>query len=137
MHSNFELMFLMNFNLSLHIYISVISPNMFFFFFILESLFSFFYFSFSFFFLFRASLVACGSSQARGRIRATTAGIHHSYSKARFEPYLWPTPQLTAKPDPRTTDQGQGSNLHPHGYQSDYFCCSTRRNPRIYIFFWG
>ena len=28
----------------------------------------------------------------------------------------WPTPQLTAMPDPEPDDQGQGSNLHPHGY---------------------
>ena len=26
------------------------------------------------------------------------------------------TPQLTAMLDPQPTEQGQGSNLHPHGY---------------------
>ena len=29
---------------------------------------------------------------------------------------LWPTPQLTAMPDPWPAEQGQGSNPHPHGY---------------------
>ena len=27
-----------------------------------------------------------------------------------------PTTQLMAMPDPQPTEQGQGSNLHPHGY---------------------
>ena len=35
------------------------------------------------FLLFRAILVACGASQARGWIRATAAGLHHSHSNAR------------------------------------------------------
>ena len=46
------------------------------------------------FFLFRAA--AYGGSQARGPIAATTAGLHHSHSKARSEPCLRPTPQLMA-----------------------------------------
>ena len=50
--------------------------------------------------LFRATLVANGSSQARGQIGATAVG----YATA------------TATPDPRPTEQGQESNLHPHGY---------------------
>ena len=32
------------------------------------------------------------------------------------EPYLQPTSQLTAMPDPQTTEQDQGLNLHFHGY---------------------
>ena len=56
-------------------------------------------------------------SQAIGHIRATAAGPHHSHSNARSEPCLPPTPQLRAMlPDPWPTEQGQGSNLHPHGY---------------------
>ena len=50
--------------------------------------------------LFRAAPAAYGSSQARGWIRATAAGLHHSNSNARSEPHLWRTPQLTAVPDP-------------------------------------
>ena len=43
-------------------------------------------------------------------------GLHHSHSNARSEPSLWPTPRLTTTPDPQSTEQGQGSHLHPHGY---------------------
>ena len=53
-----------------------------------------------FFFLFRAVLVAYGNSQARGQIRVAVAGLCHSHSNARFEPYLQPTPQVRAMPDP-------------------------------------
>ena len=38
--------------------------------------------------LFRAAPVAYGSSQVRGRIRATAAGLYHSHSNARSEPLL-------------------------------------------------
>ena len=37
-------------------------------------------FFFSFFYLFRATPAAYGSSQARGRIGAAAAGLHHSHS---------------------------------------------------------
>ena len=52
-----------------------------------------FFFSFS---LFMAVPVTCGSSQARGWIRAVAASLCHSPSNARSEPCLQPTPQLTA-----------------------------------------
>ena len=51
-------------------------------------------------FFFRAKPVAYQSSQARGRIRATVAGLHHSHSNARSELCLRPTLQLMATPDP-------------------------------------
>ena len=54
-------------------------------------------------------------SQARSRIRATAAGLHHSHSNAGSEPHLQPTPQSTAMPDPPPTEQGQRLNPHPHG----------------------
>ena len=41
-----------------------------------------------FFFLFRAILMAYGGSQAKGGIRATAAGLHHSHSSAGSEQYL-------------------------------------------------
>ena len=50
--------------------------------------------------LFRATPTAFGNSQARSRIGATTASLYHSYSNV----------------DPQPTEQGQGSNPHPHGY---------------------
>ena len=52
------------------------------------------------FFLFRATSVAYGSSQARGLMGATAAGLHHSHSHARSELRLQPTPQLPATLDP-------------------------------------
>ena len=55
----------------------------------------FFFFAFS-----RATPVAYGRSQARGRIGAVAAGLHHSHSNAGSEPCLLPIPQLTAMLDP-------------------------------------
>ena len=52
------------------------------------------------FLLFRVTSSPYGNSQARGRIGATAASVHHSHSNARSEPPLWPTPQLTAVSDP-------------------------------------
>ena len=75
-------------------------------------------FFFFFFGLFRASLVAYGGSQARGRFGAAAAGLHHSHSNTGSEPCLRPTPQLMAMPDPQYTEQGQGPSLSPHGYHS-------------------
>ena len=42
--------------------------------------------------------------------------------------HLQPTPQLPATPDPQPTEQGQGSNLQPHGDQSDLFLLRHNRN---------
>ena len=42
----------------------------------------------SFFFLFKAAPVASGSSQARGRIGAAAASLHHSHSNAGSEWHL-------------------------------------------------
>ena len=53
-----------------------------------------------YFLLFMAALMAYGSSQAKGWIRATAPGLHHSYSNMGSEPHLWPAPQLTAMLDP-------------------------------------
>ena len=60
--------------------------------------------------------MAYGSSQARGWIVATAAGLPHSHSNTGSEPYLWPTPQLMAMPDPWPTKWSQESNPHPHRY---------------------
>ena len=50
------------------------------------------------------------------RLGAIAAGPRHSHSNGWSEPHLWPTPQLTAMPDPWPTEWGQGSNLCLHGY---------------------
>ena len=59
-------------------------------------------FFFLFFFLpFLGPLpAACGGSQARGPTGALATGLDHSHSNAGSKPHLWPTPQLTATPDP-------------------------------------
>ena len=71
--------------------------------------------TFFFFFSFRAAPAACGSSQARGQIKAAATGLYHSHSNSGSELHLQPTPQLTATPDASPTERGQGSNTHPHG----------------------
>ena len=84
--------------------------------FLLETPFPIFLFLFLFFvLLLRAALLACGGSQARGLIGAVVAGLHQSYSSMGSELRLRPTPQLMAVLDPQSTEQGQGSNLQPHG----------------------
>ena len=60
--------------------------------------------------------MAYGGSQAKGQIGATAAGLHHSPSNAISKLHLQPTPQPTEMLDPLPTEQGQGSNLGPHGY---------------------
>ena len=50
-------------------------------------------------FFFRATLMAYGGSQARGRIKAAASSLHHSHSNARSEPRLQPTLQLMAMLD--------------------------------------
>ena len=52
------------------------------------------------FVLFRATPTSYGGSQARGRIGAVDAGLHHSHSHTRRERHLQPTLQPTAMPDP-------------------------------------
>ena len=49
------------------------------------------------FLLFRAEY---GSSQDRGTIGVTAAGLHHSHSNAGSKTHLLPTPELMAMLDP-------------------------------------
>ena len=58
---------------------------------------SFFFF---FFWLFRATPMAYGSSQTRGRTGAAAASHSHGHSNTGSERSLQPTPQLTATLDP-------------------------------------
>ena len=75
------------------------------------------YYKLYFFFgLFRAAPTAYGGPEARGRIGAVDTSLHHSHSNARSPSHLRSTQQLTAMPDPYPSEQGQGSNLCPHGY---------------------
>ena len=59
-----------------------------------------FFLLFFLFLVFRAASEAYGSSQARGRIGATAAGLHHSHSNVGSELRLRPTPQPMTTPDP-------------------------------------
>ena len=72
--------------------------------------------TFFYFLLFRAAPAAYGSSKARGPIGAAAAGLRHSHSNAQSEQNLQPTLLLVATLDPQPTEQGQGSNPHPHEY---------------------
>ena len=83
------------------------------------------------FLLFRAPPAVYVSSQARGRIGATAAGLHHSYSNMGSEPCLPPTPRLmaTQAEDPRPTDRGQGPT---HVFMDSswiHCCCTTTGTP--------
>ena len=60
----------------------------------------FIYENFFLFVFFRAAPAACGSSQAKGQIRAVPAGLHHSYSNTGSKLSLQRTPQFTAMLDP-------------------------------------
>ena len=51
------------------------------------------------FLLFRVAPVACGSSQARGQIRAAATSLHHSHGDIRSELHLRSTPYLAAMPE--------------------------------------
>ena len=63
-----------------------------------------FFFFFFFTFLGTAS-AAYGSSQARGQIEASAAGLQHSHNNPRSSPSLQHTPQLKAISDPQPTDR--------------------------------
>ena len=41
----------------------------------------------------------------------------HSHGKTGSKLHLQPTSQFMATQDPQPTEQGQGSNPHPHGYE--------------------
>ena len=73
--------------------------------------------------------MACGSSQTRGQIRATAAGLHHSHSDVGSKLHLLPTPQLTATPDPRPTEQGQDRTCILMDTSRIGFCCATMGTP--------
>ena len=88
---------------------------------VLHFLFLFIYLFTYLFCLFRARPVPHRSSQARGPIWATAAGLYHSHSNARSEPCLQPASQLMATPYPQPTEWCQESNLQSHGSQSDSF----------------
>ena len=76
-----------------------------------------FIYLFCLFFLLETHSFACGGSQARCWIRDVAAGLCHSHSHSNTGSglCLWPTPQLTAMPDPQSTEWSQGLNPRPQG----------------------
>ena len=82
--------------------------------------------------LFKAAPTAHGSSQARCHIGVMAAGLHHSHSNTGSEPCLWPTPQLTAMPDPWPRARNRTHIL----MDTSQICfhCSTMETPCILIF---
>ena len=93
------------------------------------------YFFFFVFCLLRAASRVYGGSQARGPNGAVATSLCHSHSNARSKLWLKCTPQLTATLDPQPTEQGQGSNLQPHGSQSNLLPLSHDGNSSFnYLF---
>ena len=77
----------------------------------------------------KSSMHSCSraiSCMSLSWIRAAAASVHHSHGNARSKPYLQPALQLMAMPDPKPTEQGQGSNPHPQGYLSDSLTTAPR-----------
>ena len=78
---------------------------------------------FLYFFLFRAAPATYGSSQARDRIGAAAASLHHSHTGSK--PYLRPTPQLTLSETREQTcilmDTSQVLNPLSHNGNSNTF----------------
>ena len=85
------------------------------------------YYLFSLFALSRAASAAYGGSQARGPVGAIATGLHHSHSSVGSELRLRPTPQLTATPDPQSTERDWGSNPQPDGSQLDSLNTAPQR----------
>ena len=83
-----------------------------------------------FFFLFRATPVAYGSSQGRGRIRATAAGPHHSHSNMGSEPRRWPTPSLHHCLIPDLLSKARYWTHILVGTSQIHFCCTAMGMPQ-------
>ena len=75
---------------------------------------------------------AYGRAHVRGLTRTIAAGLCHSHNNVGSQPHLYPTPQLTAMPDPLPTERYQGLNLCPHGYQLDSFLLHHNRNSKYF-----
>ena len=86
------------------------------------------------FFLFRAAPKAYENSQARGPIGTAAASLCHSHSYTGSELHVQPTLWLMAMPDSQLIEQGQGSGLHSHGYQSGSLPLSHNGNPLAFCF---
>ena len=89
---------------------------------------------FFFFFLLivKAAPVAYESSQARGQIRATAAGLHHSHSNVGSKPHLRPTQQR------QILNPLSGARDRTHIFMDASgirFCCAMMGTPEVGFFF--
>ena len=82
----------------------------------------------------RAAPRAYGNSQARGRTRATAAGLHHSHSNVGSKPHLRPTPQLTATPDPNPLSKARDWTCALRDISQMRFHCTTMPTPDSILF---
>ena len=79
--------------------------------------------------------MAYGGSQARERIGAAAAGLHHSRSNAGSETLLWPTPQLTETQilNPLSEARDQTRNLMVTS-RICFYCTPTGTPISFYLF---
>ena len=94
-----------------------------------------FFFVFCFLFFFRAAPVVYRGSQARGQIRVTVAGLHHSHSNAGSEPRLQPTPQLRAAPNPNPLSEARDQTHNLVVPSQICFCCTMMGTPKKVAYF--
>ena len=87
-----------------------------------------------FFLLFRASPVAHGNSQARGRIRATVPSLNHSHNNAGSELHLQPTQQFMAMPDPNPLSKAKDRNCVLTDTSQIRFSWATTGTPSSCLF---
>ena len=85
------------------------------------------------FFPFRAAPAAYGSYRAGGRTRATAAGLCHSHSNARSKPWLWPTPQLMATPDPDPLSEARDRTYILMDTSQIRFGCTTMGTSNLHL----
>ena len=87
-----------------------------------------------FFLLFRASPVAYRSSQARGQIGATAAGLHHSNSNTGSELRLPLTPQFRQCWFPNLLCKARDGTHILMDPSQIRFSCATTETPQVFKF---
>ena len=75
-----------------------------------------------------------GISQVRGSMRATAARPRHSHTNAGSKHRLKPTPQLTATPHPRPTEQGWDQTHILVATSQICFPCAATETPPLQFF---
>ena len=98
------------------------------------STFILFYFIENFFFSFMTAPAAYGRSQARGRIRATAAGLYHSPGNSRSKPNLILNPLREARDQTLLMDTSWVLNMLSHSGNSPLLFLSLFRNLGNFIY---